>query len=72
MLQENIFGNEARKILKEGMEKGSLPCELKYIALTAAEANFVGKIYWHLKMKISKVRFMRLRTKDESSFQVRV
>ncbi len=72
MLQKNVFGNGARKMLKEGMEKGSLPCELKYIALTAAEANYVGKIYWHLRMKISKIRFMRLRTKDESSFRVRV
>jgi regulator of RNase E activity RraB len=72
LLQKNIFGNEARKILKEGMEKGSLPCELKYIALTAAEANYLGKIYWHLRMIIPKIRFIRLRTKDEYSFRVRV
>jgi regulator of RNase E activity RraB len=72
MLQKNIFGDETRKMLKEGMEKGSLPCELKYIALTAAEANYLGKIYWHLKMIIPKIRFIRLRTKDEYSFRVRI
>lgn len=71
MLQENVFGNEARKILKEGMEKGSLPCELKYLGMASAEANYAEKIYFKVRSVISIFKFVTLKYQDEYSFRVR-
>jgi hypothetical protein len=72
MLQENVFGLEARKILKEGMEKGSLPCELKYLGMASVEASYVKKIYFKIRSVISILKFVTLKYQDEYSFRVRV
>lgn len=71
MLHEYVMGKEARSILKEGMDKGSIPCELKYIAMTLAEASLLLKPYWLLKQWFSKLKFINNYSKDEYSFKVR-